>query len=393
MSVDFPVVTVVEGEAEITIPDPSRYKGSKAPVFYNPRMEVSRDIDVLALEVYGKGLGRSVAICEPLTGCGVRGVRLVMEVEGVERAVLNDINPYASSLAELNVKRNKLQGKIEVFCEDANLLLSRYAAPSKRFDYVDVDPFGSPVTYLDSAMRALRGGGLLALTATDTAPLYGVHPKACLRKYGGKPLRTEYHRELGLRILAGHLVASAAKHDMKVTPVFSYSVDHYVRVYAILSHSAREADDSLGRLGYILHCFNCLHRETSQGLAPFKDPKCPECGSNLRYAGPLWLGQLSDKDFCEKILKELEKRRFSSKRRIGKLLRLVDAEREAPLTYYVTDFICDKYGWPIPPLRKVIDALKRGGFMACKTHFHTRGVKTNAQAREVIQIVRSALEE
>jgi len=38
MSVDFPVVTVVEGEAEITIPDPSRYKGSKAPVFYNPRM-------------------------------------------------------------------------------------------------------------------------------------------------------------------------------------------------------------------------------------------------------------------------------------------------------------------------------------------------------------------
>ena len=208
MSVDFPVVTVVEGEAEITIPDPSRYKGSKAPVFYNPRMEVSRDIDVLALEVYGKGLGRSVAICEPLTGCGVRGVRLVMEVEGVERAVLNDINPYASSLAELNVKRNKLQGKIEVFCEDANLLLSRYAAPSKRFDYVDVDPFGSPVTYLDSAMRTLRGGGLLALTATDTAPLYGVHPKACLRKYGGKPLRTEYHRELGLRILAGHLVAS-----------------------------------------------------------------------------------------------------------------------------------------------------------------------------------------
>jgi len=57
-----------------------------------------------------------------------------MEVEGVERAVLNDINLYASSLAELNVKRNKLQGKIEVFCEDANLLLSRYAAPSNPLD-------------------------------------------------------------------------------------------------------------------------------------------------------------------------------------------------------------------------------------------------------------------
>ena len=178
-------------------------------------MEMNRDFAVIVLQVFQRIIGRSLTVCEPLAGCGVRGIRFAVETENVEKIVLNDINPEAFKLMTFNVEENGLSEKIEVQSTDANLLLSLHAAPGKRFDYIDIDPFGSPVPYLDSSVRALKAGGLLALTSTDLAPLCGVHPQACIRKYGAKPLRTEYCHELALRILLGCLAREAAKYEME----------------------------------------------------------------------------------------------------------------------------------------------------------------------------------
>jgi tRNA (guanine26-N2/guanine27-N2)-dimethyltransferase len=209
-NIDFPTETVKEGKVEILVPKlkafvktPSEYAPSKAPVFYNPVMELNRDIAVLALQTYQKLLNQEISVCEPLTGCGVRGVRFAVEVKGVKKVLINDINRKAFQLANHNVQMSGLSGRITVANEDANCLLGCYGAPSKRFDAIDIDPFGSPVIYLDSAIRALRNGGLIALTATDMASLCGVYPKACIRKYGGKPLRTEYCHELAVRLWLG----------------------------------------------------------------------------------------------------------------------------------------------------------------------------------------------
>src|SRR4030043_639061 len=117
--------------------------------------------------------------------------------------MISDINERAVKLAKRNVHLNGLNERVTVQHKDVNCLLSCHGAPRKRFDVVDVDPFGSPVPYLDSAIRALRNNSLLAVTATDMAPLCGVHTKACLRKYGGKPLRTENCQEQAGRFLAG----------------------------------------------------------------------------------------------------------------------------------------------------------------------------------------------
>jgi tRNA (guanine26-N2/guanine27-N2)-dimethyltransferase len=68
----------------------------------------------------------------------------------------------------------------------------------KRFHYIDIDPYGPPVPFLDHAFGALMRRAWLAVTATDKAPLCGAHPKACLRKYLGKPITTSYSDEVGL---------------------------------------------------------------------------------------------------------------------------------------------------------------------------------------------------
>lgn len=398
MSFSFQTEFVEEGKIRFAVPKLETYKTSSreyvpsgAPVFYNPIMELNRDIAVMVLQAYQKSLGREVRVCEPLAGCGVRGIRFAAEVDGVNEVVISDISREAAKLARFNVEQNNMTKRILVANEDANLLLNRYAAPRKRFDYIDVDPFGSPVVYIDSAVRALRDGGLLALTATDMAPLCGVYPKACVRKYGGRPLRTEYCHELAVRLLAGCLATVAARHEMGIRVLFSHSTNHYIRLYAQISYGAKQADSSIQKMGYILHCFACFHRETSEGLFTYLKQECPECGSRLKSAGPLWLGELFDEAFCLLMEKDVERRHLKQEKRIVKLLSLAKNEVKAPITYFVVDKFCDKLNLPAPPIIKVIEELRNRDFQAVLTHFNSKGIRTDASAKVMKEVITRVL--
>ncbi len=48
---------------------------------------------------------------------------------------------------------------------------------------VDLDPYGSPSVFLDSAVQSITEGGLLMCTATDMAVLCGNNGEVCYSKY------------------------------------------------------------------------------------------------------------------------------------------------------------------------------------------------------------------
>jgi tRNA (guanine26-N2/guanine27-N2)-dimethyltransferase len=392
---DFPTVQITEGKTRLIVPkleafvkSPSDYAPSKAPVFYNPVMELNRDIAVIALRAYQKTVKHKITVCEPLASCGSRGVRFANEVEGIKKVVISDINAKATQTAKLNVQLNKLEKRITVLNKDANLVLTSHGAPHKRFDAIDIDPFGSSVPYMDSAIRALSNNGLLALTATDMAPLCGVHPKACIRKYGGKPLRTEYCHELAIRLLAGCLATVAAKHEIGLNVMFSHNTAHYIRLYSTIKYGAKKADESLKNLGYVLHCFSCFHRESIRSLQlAGHSIICSECGSRLSVAGPLWIGSLFDGKFCDSMENELEQTKLRHKERIVRMLTLARNEAVMPVGYYVVDRICDRLNLPVPSVKRVIGALKKEGFQAVQTLSNSRGIKTEAQAKKVQEAV------
>ncbi|MEM2433435.1 MAG: tRNA (guanine(10)-N(2))-dimethyltransferase [Candidatus Bathyarchaeia archaeon] len=398
MTFNFPVAFISEGAANIVVPNlnafrkgPWDYAPSKAPVFYNPLMKPCRDIAVLVLQSYQELVNRELSVSEPLAGCGVRGIRFAKEVKGINSVFLNDINEMAYKMAKYNVQLNNLEEKVFVSNEDANLFLSRYAAPAKRFDFIDIDPFGSPVPYIDSAIRALRDGGMLALTATDLAPLCGVYPKVALRKYGGLSLKTEYSHEIAIRLLAGCLTSMAAKHDVGIKILFSHAARHCIRLYALIEYGAKKADGSLENMGYIFHCFKCLYREPTKGMLPLNhSSRCPTCNSPLKAAGPLWLGEISNRDFCKSIEENMKIIKHENDK-IARLISLIKEEAEAPITYYVVDNICEKIRAPTPPLKEVINNIEEAGFRAFRTHLHDRGIKTDAPASLVIEAVKRAV--
>ncbi len=388
-----PTTLVREGLAEVEVPDPKAYTKegyfdpSWAPVFYNPRMVFNRDVAILMLQSFLTGRKR---ICEPLAGTGVRGIRFALEVDDVEEVILGDVNKLAVELALRNVRRNRVENKVKVFEEEANRLLSSHSSPEERFDAVDVDPFGPPTPFVDSAIRALRIGGVLCLTATDMAPLCGVYPAACLRKYFAKPLKTEYCIELAVRIVAGMAVREAAKRELALRPLLAYSVDHYVRVYGVLEKGVQKADALLAQMGYVVHCSSCLWRATFSVLAPWIEPTCPRCSGKLEVAGPLWLGNLADRELCEKMLDEAKRREYlQARRRAAKLLELLMGEGEMPPTYYVVDQLCRRLKCSPPPMEKLVEKLKEPGFKATRTHFDGKGLKTDAP----IEVIEEALRE
>ena len=199
---------IKEGKIEIYVP--KEKKVSKAlPVFYNSIMKFNRDISIVLLEAVKN---KEMKIGLPLAGSGVRGIRLLKELKKnkIEQIHFNDYSEKAIELINKNIKLNKLntgknkvkqknktKDKIIIHNKDANLFLRQ----SKGFDYIDIDPFGTPNPYLDSAMIKLSRKGILAITATDTSALCGTFPKACRRKYWAEPLRNELKHEIGLRIL------------------------------------------------------------------------------------------------------------------------------------------------------------------------------------------------
>jgi tRNA (guanine26-N2/guanine27-N2)-dimethyltransferase len=393
---DFPSETVTEGKIQLIVPKlsafgvcPSDYAPSRAPVFYNPVMEFNRDLSVLAFQAYQRMVDREITICEPLTATGIRALRFASEIHGVKEVVSGDINLHSAQLATHNIALNSLQDRMSVEHKDANRLLIEHSAPKTRFDIVDIDPFGTPVPHLDASVQALRNNGLLATTATDMAPLCGVHAKACLRKYGGKPLRTEYCQELAIRLLAGAVAQTAAKHGIGTHVLFSHCSDHYIRVYTQIGYGCQKADDSLKQMGYLLHCFNCLHRETTAKPFPETGRKCPECGATMDWAGPLWVGKLFDAPFIDSMLQENQQRAFRNSRKLAKLLTLTRGEAEAPPMYHVLDRLSGKFRLPAPSVAAFFGALTDAGYLAVPTHFNPRGVRTNASASEMQRIMKS----
>ncbi|BDZ66868.1 tRNA (guanine(10)-N(2))-dimethyltransferase [Methanobacterium ferruginis] len=375
-------IQVEEGQVKIKIPHFEKVS-SRAPVFYNPVMELNRDLSVAALKMYRQEQEHDITICDAFGGSGIRGIRYSKEIDGVALAVVNDLNPLAVDLTRENISDNELDN-VKVYRDDANMFLRKCRG---KFDVVDIDPFGTPAPYVESAAASLRAGGMICVTATDTSALCGTYKKPCIRKYGAKPLRNEYCHETGLRILAGFLCRTFSKHKKYLKFQFSHSTEHYMRLYALVGKGAKNTDESLENLGYIAHCPKCLNRQVFKGMTPQIPSKCQECGEVWDVAGPLWCGKLHNSDFIEGMINILPELDLNRKNEALKLLNKCYDESNAPPTFYDLHAVCRKLKISAPPLEKIMDSIKKEGYTVSRTHFNPNGIKTDAPLNFIEKII------
>lgn len=352
---------VVEGLTRLKVPVVEKVT-SRNPVFYNPFMELSRDLSVAVCKILKPG-----SYCDALAGSGARGIRVAKEA-GVKDVFLNDLNGLACELMEENASMNGIS--VSISNDNCNHFLS-----DKKFDYVDVDPFGPPVRYLDSAVRAMPKRGFIGVAATDTSVLCGTYPRACRRKYDSVSLRTDYYDELGLRILLGFIARTAVRYDYGIKVLFSHSTRHYFRAYVKLSRGRVHVVPTQDDIVFLQHCFKCLERSYVK-LGEFKE-RCT-CGGPLNAVGPLWGGFFADAEFCNQLSSELESGVFNKKREGVFLVNTVGGEQSVVKPYVNLHKVCEVAGVPAPKMEVVYNGLSKAGFKAARTHFEPVGLRTDA---------------
>lgn len=393
------LIQTAEGKATIYFPEGEKKKTDV--VFYNPEMRFNRDISVLALSVFAKekkNVGHDLVIADVLSATGIRAVRYAKEIDFLnssDQIIANDINPSAVKLIEKNVVANNISSanrtlqktnaqkakitnspKITIANEDANLLLSKY---KYKIDFVDIDPFGSPITFLDSAARSVSFHGMIAVTATDTAPLCGTYPEKCILRYGSKPMRNELMHEVGLRIIIKTAITECAKYEKAFIPVLSFADKHYFRIFGKVLGGKKLLKQAVGAIGYLVYCNNCKNRFFVKNLLELvcTNQKCKNADKKtLDYAGPLYIGKLFDSDFIQKMYKLCDEEAYFSDD-VFKFLEFVKNESKINGTIYNLHEIFGGTS-SMPTTKEILQKLKKQKIKASVSHLGGHIIRAEA---------------
>ena len=363
---------VAEGSVRIEVPTETDGAAEAVGdgVFYNPTQRLNRDITVAVLRAYGEREPRASSYLDGMTASGIRAIRAARAGYAVTAV---DTDPAATALAAANARRNDVA--VDVRTADVNTVLHAGV-----FDVTDIDPFGSPIGHLDAAVVGTRN--LLCVTATDTAPLCGAHQAAGIRRYAAVPQNTTYHREMGLRILVGAIVRTAARYDVAAVPILAHATRHYVRVYTELERSASAADEAVAALGWVEHCPECLFRTHAHGMVPAGHTRCPHCDSDqLLTAGPLHLERTTDPSFAAAVTAAVDPADATAAE-AEQLLGQLAAELPRP-THYDQHRLCHRWTRSAPRMDPFLEALATAGFAVSRTHYGGTTFKTDADVAEI----------
>lgn len=176
-------------------------------------------------------------ILEALSATGLRAIRYALEIPHVTTVLANDMSPDAITAIHRNISQNAVPSTlIHATCSDANALM--YSRITHRVDVVDLDPYGTAAPFLDAAIQAIAGDGLLCVTCTDMSVLAGIgYPEKCFANYGGSPVKQEYTHEVALRLVLNSIAVTAGKYGRAIEPLLCLSIDFYVRLFVRVKRS------------------------------------------------------------------------------------------------------------------------------------------------------------
>ncbi len=332
-----------------------------------------------------------VHILEAMAASGLRALRYALEIPDVGKVFANDMDEKALAAMRKNIAHNGVEDKVEPTLSDARILMLQ---KPDEFDVVDLDPYGSPTTLLDSAVQSVCDGGLLCVTATDMAVLCGNNSETCWMKYGSYPLKGKFCHESALRILLHSIQSHAARYKKHIVPVLSMSVDFYVRVFVRVYTSAGMAKEGATRVSYAFQCCGCgnFHfqpvgraeedrKKFHASHGPVVGKECDNCGKRFKMGGPMWTEPIHDKTWIRDMLKMMDKggkEEFAIFDKVKGLLTVIDEELEdAPLSICLHEVTRTLKCCP-PPHDDIRSAIANAGFKVSSTHDTPTAIKTNA---------------
>jgi len=307
---------------------PGKIKG----VFYNPSMKMSRDLHVhFANQFNFKG-----DMLDGMAASGVRGIRLMLEAN--INVDFCDSSILACETMKENLKVNNLEAK--VYKENVEDHLKK-----KKYDWIDIDPFGTPAPYLETTIQSTNHNGIIGISATDTAVLCGAKPSICKKRYGSNSMKGVAAKEIGVRILLGKIHSIASEKNKGIEPLLSYSEGHHIRIFA------RIVEKNDYNLKWIT-----------------KDMKIKDNGEK-DFCGPLWTEKIIDSNLVPNY----------DDGKLGKIFMTLKKEAKGPPGLYdINDIAREANIGQTPKRDKIVKCIEDLGYFASSSVFSPLGIKTDA---------------
>ncbi|XP_053612073.1 tRNA (guanine(26)-N(2))-dimethyltransferase isoform X2 [Plodia interpunctella] len=354
---------------------------------------------------------QEVTILEALSATGLRSIRYAKEVPNVTKIVANDLSKSAVETIQANIVNNKVEHLVETSHDDACMLMYKHKQSSLRFAAIDLDPYGCPSIFLDSAVQSVQDGGLLLVTATDMAVLAGNSPETCYCKYGAVSLKTKSCHEMALRILLQCIEQHANRYSRYIVPLLSVSADFYIRVFVKVYSGAVHCKKTTSKLSMVYQCVGC-DNITLQPLGAFKpNPSetnplqtkaylppapsvgelCVHCNQRHHLGGPIWSAPIHDESFVSRVLTHVAERprQLGTAKRIHGMLSVIREELcDAPL-YYTLDKLFGRVHLETMPMMIMRSAILNAGYKVSYSHASKLSIKTKAPAQLMWDIIRT----
>ena len=353
-----------EGDTELWLPPTGSSRGParRRAIFYNPAMALDRDLNVAFARVAERRGCPAWDAWEMLGATGVRGLRLVHETEAIGSLVITERDPEALVVLRRNAASVD-PDRVTIVAGDATSV-----PPGAPFDYVDLDPYGSPIPFLPALFQALTDGAIAAVTATDMMVLAGVTAGACPRIYGARPVRGRLAPESGLRILLAFLDREARARGFGIHPLLSYVQGHHVRTYIAIDHS------EFGRTSPV----GTIDPATWEG---------PWIAGNGPF-GPMWLGPLGDPEWVRRLRPPPVA--ACPKETAAFIARLIEESEVDRPFYYEPNGLARRVGRTEPSsVDALLAALRARGARAARGHPRAAAIRTDAPRAIVEEVARN----
>ena len=339
----------------------------KLDVFYNPEMKINRDFSLLFIASY---FSRPITYCDPMAASGIRQMRFLSTIPSFFKTLTTgDVSKKAINTMKTHFRINKISTKKVDFsrANAINTLSSQY------FEMIEIDPFGTPVPFLDIALQRIKHKGILSITATDTAALCGIYPKTGLRRYGLRTGYTFWYEEFGLRALIAYCQREAAKYDKALKVELSFSAKHFYKIFFRVIESKQQALNDIKSQRYI-H----WDKQTQDIVSTSYEEE--------KSFGKLYMGALKNNSIVEKMIENLE---LLDHKKEAKLL-LEKLQQEDDIVGYFNPhklqrshkFNCDK------KFDEIMQGLKEKGFLTSRPHNNRLGIKTDAKCEDIIAVMK-----
>ncbi|RXG71936.1 TRMT1-like protein [Armadillidium vulgare] len=370
----------------------------KNEVIFNPEMIISRSLALLSLGTYirnGWCLNKTVRCLDALGATGIAGLSWAKNFPQVEVTINDSLETSCRAVKENELVNNV---SVEVTQQDVNILLLQ-----RPFDFIFLDCYGSSVHYLESLFKNVPKNGLLVITSTDDAALYGKVPDVTLRNYGGYIVKTFYSKELAARLIIAAVARSSARCNKGIEVLGSFAVKSHITLILKVTRGPAAATQCVNKIRKLLHCCICEDKVFfPQSIYPVENPySLLSCNCRTKSSGHTVVTEslggtwpTSEKESF--LIRKLPESTFTSSDKSPKGVEsqedvsdLASKKKKLELCspFYFNLHRHSPKGYDLGKINKIVKFLQSRGHRASRTHFDPEAIRTSASLKELTELL------